>query len=195
MTLVQLWKQRKRPATFSKAWYRIWGRRIFTISALIRSLNYRASLRRRGAKLGEMTIISPSTFQGSLHRLKIGSHCAIGRVHIALHAEVSIGNNVVISDYVTLLTGTHDIQDSSWRLLSKPISINDYGWIAQGVIIMPGVSIGEGAVIGAGSVVTKDVPAYSIFAGNPAKSIGKTRTQPLKYDPVSKLAMFSAWLE
>ena len=194
MTLNQLWKERSRPTIFSKTWYRSWGKRVITLGFLIRALKYLSFLRRNGAKLGEMTIISPSVFQGSLHRLKIGSHCAIGRVHIALHAEVSIGNNVVINDSVTMLTGTHDIQDASWGLLRKPILIGEYAWVAQGAIIMPGVSIGEGAVVGAGSVVTKDVPAYEIVAGNPARSTGKTRTRQLTYDPVAKLAVISAWL-
>ena len=49
--------------------------------------------------------------------------------------------------------------------------IGDKAWIGGGAIILPGVSIGEGAVVGAGSVVTRDVPAYALVAGNPARVV------------------------
>ena len=51
---------------------------------------------------------------------------------------------------------------------SKPIKICNDAWIGMNVIVLKGVTIGEGAIVGAGSVVTKDVPAWSVVAGNPA---------------------------
>ena len=57
--------------------------------------------------------------------------------------------------------------------LGKDINIGDDCWIAGNVIVLPGVSIGDGSTIGAGSVVTKDVPAYHVVAGNPARIIRK----------------------
>ena len=53
----------------------------------------------------------------------------------------------------------------------SPVRINDRAWLGFNSIILKGVTIGEGAIIGAGSVVTKDVPAYTIVAGNPARII------------------------
>ncbi len=53
----------------------------------------------------------------------------------------------------------------------RPVSIGNDVWIGARVIILPGVTIGDGCVIGAGAVVTKDVPAYSVCAGNPAKVV------------------------
>lgn len=57
--------------------------------------------------------------------------------------------------------------------LSKPIYIKDNVWIGTGATILKGVTVSEGAIIGADSLVTKDVPAHSIVAGNPAKVIRK----------------------
>ena len=56
--------------------------------------------------------------------------------------------------------------------MAAPITIGDDVWIGGGAIVCPGVSIGNNAVIGAGSVVTKDIPANVVAAGNPARVIG-----------------------
>ena len=64
--------------------------------------------------------------------------------------------------------------NKNWSVVKDaPISIGNKAWIGFGVTILKGVNIGEGAVIAAGSVVTKDVPAYTIVGGNPAKFIKK----------------------
>ncbi|MGC8751800.1 DapH/DapD/GlmU-related protein, partial [Hydrotalea sp.] len=60
------------------------------------------------------------------------------------------------------------------KVKSSPIKIADKAWIGFNVIILKGVTIGEGAIVGAGSVVTKDVPPYAVVAGNPAKIIKYT---------------------
>ena len=65
-----------------------------------------------------------------------------------------------------------EIYNKNWSVVNtKPITIKDKVWIGMNVIILKGVTIGEGAVIGAGSVVTQDVPAWSVVAGNPAKVV------------------------
>jgi acetyltransferase-like isoleucine patch superfamily enzyme len=85
-------------------------------------------------------------------RVTIGKGCAIAR-------------DVIIRDHDAhhLLNCGHEI--------SKPITIGDHVWIGTRAIILKGVVIGDGAVVAAGAVVTKDVPAYSIVAGVPAKVI------------------------
>ena len=68
--------------------------------------------------------------------------------------------------------GRNFIQNKDWRNVnSRPIVIKDDVWIGMNVIILKGVTIGEGAIVGAGSVVTKDVPAWTVVAGNPAKVV------------------------
>tara|TARA_B100001057_G_scaffold239976_1_gene240337 strand:+ start:102382 stop:102813 length:432 start_codon:yes stop_codon:yes gene_type:complete len=68
----------------------------------------------------------------------------------------------------------HDIYDRAEPVgKTKPIVLKDNVWIGDSAIICKGVTIGENSIIGAGSVVTKDVPANSVFAGNPAKLVKK----------------------
>ena len=89
-------------------------------------------------------------------------------------AKVCIGNNVFIAPNVGLHTAGHPL-DSKRRNegieYAKPITIEDDVWIGAGVQVCPGVTIGRGAVIAAGAVVTKDVPAYTLAAGVPAKVV------------------------
>jgi acetyltransferase-like isoleucine patch superfamily enzyme len=72
---------------------------------------------------------------------------------------------------VMVLTAYHDPDSDDFAGIEKPVVIEDYVWVATRAMILPGVRIGRGAVVGAGSVVTKDVAAGTIVAGNPAKVI------------------------
>ena len=89
-------------------------------------------------------------------------------------AKVTIGNNVWIGPNVGIYTPNHAF-DSKERTdgyeKSLPIEIGDNVWIGGGVTIIGGVKIGSNSIIGAGSVVTKNIPAGVIVAGNPAKVI------------------------
>ena len=88
--------------------------------------------------------------------------------------KVRIGNNVQIAPNVGLYTAGHplhpDSRNSGYEY-GIDITIGDNVWIGGSVCVMPGVTIGDNAVIGAGAVVTKDIPANAIAAGNPAKVI------------------------
>ena len=89
-------------------------------------------------------------------------------------AEITIGNNVFIGPNSTLCTIIHELDKEKRNegiMQAKPILIEDNVWIAANVVILPGVTIHEGAVVGAGSVVTKDIPAYTLAAGNPCKAL------------------------
>jgi putative colanic acid biosynthesis acetyltransferase WcaF len=88
-------------------------------------------------------------------------------------ACVKIGKYATVSQYTYLCTASHDIQSKSHILFSKPITLNDFSWVAASAFVGPGVTIGTGAVVGATASVFKDVEDWTVVGGNPAKSIKK----------------------
>ena len=94
----------------------------------------------------------------------IGNHCRLwGNIDAVNPHLVTIGDNVCLADQVYLITHC--------PVNPGPVVIGDNAWIGFRSIVLPNVIIGEGSLIGAGSVVTHDIPPYSIAAGNPAKII------------------------
>jgi maltose O-acetyltransferase len=192
--LSTLWRTRDRPPIFSGSWCRAWAKRLQQSPQLLRQARAQAKLRLAGAA------VSPSAFfsnlhqiSGQLHQLTIGPETFIGRVEISVHAPVTIGRRVCINDGAKLLSASHDVRHPNWPTIVKPIVIGDYAWIATNALILPGVNIGEGAVVGAGAVVTRDVPAGRLVAGNPATLLPGQRSSNLDYSPTACLALFTAW--
>lgn len=109
-------------------------------------------------------------------RVKIGNYSGIG-ANSLIQGNVSIGNHVMMGPETYIYTQNHafsrtDIpMDQQGFLPEKPVTIEDDVWIGARVTILPGVIIKRGSVIGAGSVVTKDVPEFSVAAGNPARIV------------------------
>lgn len=90
---------------------------------------------------------------------------------------VYIGKFFHVGKGLTIFTSSHDYRRAKKlpydeHLIHASVRIGDFVWIGANVTILSGVSIGDGAIIGAGSVVTKNVPECSIYAGIPAKQIG-----------------------
>lgn len=86
---------------------------------------------------------------------------------------IDIGDDVMIGPNVSLITSSHPIEPAQRRngVIASPIVIERNVWIAAGVTIIGGVTVGENAVVAAGSVVTRDVPPNTLVAGNPARVI------------------------
>jgi maltose O-acetyltransferase len=187
-------RNRSRPAFGSHAWLKSWAKRIRLIPQLLAFEARILSLRRRGARIGQLSTLSPGDISGRISNLSIGDHCAIGRIAIQLHDRVDIGNCVVINDGTRILTGSHDVHSSNWELVTSPVRIDDYAWIATGAMLLPGVEIGRGAVVAAGAVVTKSVAPMSIVGGNPAREIGRRAVDDFSYCPVRQMALIEAWL-
>lgn len=104
-------------------------------------------------------------------RLIIGDRTFINYgVDIAATGLVSIGADCLIGTHVSIIDNDfHGLADRLQMPSPKPVTIGDNVWIGNRAIILPGVTIGDGAVVGAGSVVTRDVPARTVVAGNPAR--------------------------
>jgi acetyltransferase-like isoleucine patch superfamily enzyme len=109
----------------------------------------------------------------------IGDRCLIGRGSgIVGHFSIEIGNDVWTGHNVYITDQNHGYED-----VTKPISqqsqperavkIGDGSWLGYGSVVLPGVTIGEHCVIGANSVVTRDVPSFSVAVGVPARVIKK----------------------
>ena len=89
-------------------------------------------------------------------------------------APITIGDRALLGPAVQLYAATHPLDAETRRLgleYALPISIGDDVWLGGGAIVLPGVAIGDRAVVGAGSVVTSDVPADTVVAGNPARAV------------------------
>lgn len=105
--------------------------------------------------------------------LKIGNGSGIG-ANSNVPSNVIIGENVMVGQELLVYTQNHCMErvDIPMReqgmTKSRPVSIGNDVWIGSRVTILPGVHVGTGAVIGAGAVVTKDVPPYEVWGGNPA---------------------------
>lgn len=113
--------------------------------------------------------------------INIGANCHFGAFnHITAINSIEIGDNLLTGKNVTITDNSHgftDFEDLSIEpilrpLISKgPIKIGNNVWIGDKATILPNIIIGDGAVIGANAIVTKNVPAYSVVAGNPAKIV------------------------
>jgi acetyltransferase-like isoleucine patch superfamily enzyme len=194
MTLQYLWRHRSKAPILSKAWVKISAKRIANAPDLLLSLWRAQRLRSHGAKIEMPVFFSPGKWIGPKRNLHVAKGTFIGRVEVHLHECVSIGQRVIISDGVRLLTGTHDVQDMDFALRKQSIRIGDYAWIGTSALVLPGVKIGTGAVVGAGSVVTRDIPDHGIAVGNPARCTGKSRNPNLRYEPLRMVPCFEAWL-
>ena len=127
-------------------------------------------LRCFGAKVPKSAVVFPSAQIWAPWNLSCGNNVAIDRnVYLYSVAPITIGSKVAISDGAFICTASHDISYASRPLTTAPITIHDGAWIGARAFIFPGVTIGEGAVVGACAVVTKDVPAWAVVGGNPAK--------------------------
>ena len=119
---------------------------------------------------------------GAMNRITIGKYCSIPHYSFFVAgAGIRIGDHVVFGHAVELYTSDHDPDDPEFSRRDASIEIHDRVWIGSRAIILKGVTIGEGAVVAAGSVVTRDVEAFSIVGGNPARVIRDRGTREFTY--------------
>jgi acetyltransferase-like isoleucine patch superfamily enzyme len=116
-----------------------------------------------------------STINNGVGDVIIGDDTLIGMSNVII-GPVTIGNNVIFAQNIVASGLNHEYRDvtipiSKQKIVVSPIVIEDDCWIAANSVITSGVTIGKHSVVAGGAVVTKDVPPYSVVAGNPAKII------------------------
>jgi putative colanic acid biosynthesis acetyltransferase WcaF len=122
-----------------------------------------------GAEIDEGVVIKPGVRVKYPWHLRIGKDCWIGEdCWIDNLTTVRIGNDVCLSQGAYLCTGNHDWRDRAFGLVTEPILIQNGAWVGAKAFLAPGVVVGECAIAAAGSVVSKNIPDFKIYAGNPA---------------------------
>ncbi len=139
--------------------------------------------------LGRNSIIEDfSTINNGVGDVLIGDNSLIGMGNVII-GPVKIGNNVIFAQNIVASGLNHQYQDTEVAILNQPVNtaqivVEDDCWIAANVVLTAGVTIGKHAVIGAGSVVTKDVPPFSVATGNPARVIKKYNANIAQWERV-----------
>lgn len=135
--------------------------------------------------MGENVMISPPFFCDYGTNIRIGDGSFTNyNLTILDVCQVTIGRNVFIAPNVAIYTAGHPLHPvarTSCIEYGRPINIGDNVWIGGNVVICPGVTIGDNTTIGAGSVITKDIPANVLAAGNPCKVIRGITDEDMKY--------------
>lgn len=123
-------------------------------------------LRCFGAKIGRGVVIKPRVNIHLPWKLAVGDHCWVGEEVFILNLEpVMIGGHVCLSQRAFLCTGNHDYRQPSFPYRNAPIIVEDGAWIGAQVFVGPGVTVGTEAVVTAGVVVTQNLPASQVCAG------------------------------
>lgn len=140
-------------------------------------LNFKYQFKKVGTSLyiGHNIHIRPNS-------IEVGNNVYIGPNSYLSVSNLKIGNYTMLASYVSIVGGDYQYDNIGIPMIftgkefnkshhQEPVLIGADVWIGHGAIIMAGVTIGDGAIVAAGSVVTKDIPPYSIYAGVPAKLV------------------------
>ncbi len=170
------------------------GRVTVGLGSVVRWWGLRAVLHRGRVAIGQGSIVRCRIDFDSLQgEVRIGDRCYLGASHLVCHTGIYIGDDVIMSWGVTVVD--HDSHSLNWTerqndvadwklgvkhwhaVTVRPVWIGNKVWIGFGATILKGVTVGEGAVIGANAVVTRNVPPYSVVAGNPARVIRRLKDE------------------
>ncbi len=129
-----------------------------------------ALLRLFGARVGRHVHVYPSARIYLPWNLEIGDEASIGEWALVYNlGRVTIGAQATVSHGAHLCAGTHDYSDPALPLQRVPIVVGSAAWVCSDAFVGPGVRIGPGAVVAARAVVVKDVDAWQVVGGNPAR--------------------------
>lgn len=138
----------------------------------------------------DSTIEDFATVNNGVGDVYIGERTRIGLGNTII-GPVKIGNDIMFAQNITVSGLNHGYQDTDTPISEQPtstalITIEDECWLGANCVVVAGVTIGKHSVVAAGSVVTKDIPAYSIVAGNPAKLLKQYNSISKEWEKVHK---------
>lgn len=130
-------------------------------------------LRCFGAQVHPTAVISASVRIWWPGHLVLGRHSSLGPGVICYNvAPITLEDFSSVSQRAHLCTGSHDIHDSRFPLISRPIVLERDAWVAAEAFVGPGVTVGEGAVLGARGVAARSLQPWTVYIGNPCKAVG-----------------------
>lgn len=159
------------------------GKCVFIDDHSVIGCNFIFESERGEIRVGKRTYIGGGTNLISRSRIKIGDDVTIAwGVYVYDHDSHSLDWHERVNDIASVYNDCKLRNDfllnKNWdTVATAPIEIQDKVWIGFNAIILKGVTIGEGAIVGAGAVVTKDVPPYTVVAGNPARVVKKLQPE------------------
>ena len=112
--------------------------------------------------------------------IRIGDNSGIG-VNALVLCSVTIGENVMMGQDVVIISSSHEFSNTEMPMIAqgfradRTVEIGNDVWIGARAILLPGVMIGSGSIIGAGAVVSRDIPEWSVAAGNPARVVRRRK--------------------
>lgn len=136
-------------------------------------------LRLYGADIASNAIVHRSVKIWAPWNLTMAPHSCLGKqVDCYSGHRIELGYRSVISQYTILCGASHDYEADDMPGFQRPIIVGPHAWVAADAYVGPGVTIGEGAVVGARAAVFKDVPAWTVVGGNPARAIKPRHWRP-----------------
>jgi putative colanic acid biosynthesis acetyltransferase WcaF len=137
-------------------------------------------LRRFGARVHKRARVYPKARIWHPRNLTLREHATLAdNVDVYCVAKITIGASTTISQYTYLCGATHDFDDPQFPLVPMDITIGERVWVAADCFVGPGVTINDGAVLGARSSAFKDLDAWTVYAGSPARELRKRGFGPL----------------
>lgn len=137
--------------------------------------------------IGDGVRLDDDIFINSPEEISIGQETYIGadcrlnagdRIDIGAHCAIASGCSIISWNHRVVERGK-DLDTSGKE--TAPIEIGDGVWIGYDVVVLPGVTVGEGAVVGSGSIVTNDIPPFHVAVGAPAEPVGERTTKGVTY--------------
>ena len=162
----------------------IFIKKIFRFFRLMKTTNFKSLTKGKNLIVGPGSKIYPSKFITFGENVMIGKDVVISTSKSG-GSPISIGNNVMIAQRNLIIGGNHEYSKVEIPMNQQgegaqgAIVIGNDVWVGAGCIILTGVKVGDGCIIGAGSIVTKDLPPYSIAVGNPARVIKNRKDEAI----------------